>query len=56
MMKTHLKRLAKDHLTLCRIWCEKDWVLKDEASQQAASTVCKICLAVAATLARSAEA
>ena len=50
-MKIHLKRLATDHLTLCEMWCEKDWVLKEAATQQVAGTVCKNCLAVAATLA-----
>ena len=45
-MKIHLKRAAKDHLTLCQKW-EDNWVLREAAEKQKTGTVCKICEVVA---------
>jgi len=45
-MKTHLKRIATDRLTLCGIYADKNWVLRESAQLQAAGTVCKICTGI----------
>ena len=51
MPKLHLKNLLTDHLALCNIWPNTNWVLKELAPQQEAGKVCKICGIVAAKLA-----
>ena len=42
-MKIHLKRGAKDHLTLCQTWQSDNWVLQEAAETLNANTICKIC-------------
>jgi hypothetical protein len=53
LRKIHLKRNSTDQLTLCRIWPERDFVLIVALSDQSSGTVCKTCIGVAASLARS---
>ena len=50
MSKFHLKGAATDRLTLCNLWRESSWVLKDLAPQLATGTVCQTCSTIAAKL------
>jgi hypothetical protein len=45
--KIHLKHTAADHLSLCRKWPDKNWVLSSSASAQKAGSICKLCAQVA---------
>jgi hypothetical protein len=51
-VKTHLKHLATDHLTICGIWTKEDWVLKEVAHEQAEGAVCKTCEMIAGQISR----
>ena len=42
-MKVHLKNAVTDHLSLCRKWPEKNWVLRTSVHTQNAGSICKIC-------------
>jgi len=49
-MKIHIKRFASDRVTLCGIWAEENWVLKELMGQQPADMICKICGIIAARI------
>ncbi len=46
-VKVHLKNAPTDHLSLCRMWPEKNWVLRTSALAQNAGYICKTCAQVA---------
>ena len=46
-VKIHLKTTAKDHLSLCGKWPDKNWVLLVALDQQSSGTVCQTCIWVA---------
>lgn len=48
-MKIHLRRAAKDHLTVCGTFAKENWVLVEAVHQQAEGTVCKTCKSMAST-------
>jgi len=47
-MKIHIRRVASDRITLCKIWAGPNSVSKELMGQQADGTLCKVCSFIAA--------
>jgi hypothetical protein len=50
-LKIHLKRTETDHLTVCGIFAEANWVLIEAAVQLDEGAICKLCKGMAGDVA-----